>query len=228
MNSQGPPGLNNMAPGAFLLYPAMMAVAQLQKTMAPGGVEVVRFFPGPQMQLFAMLLYCDKELRVRTPEAILEAAGLPRGAYDKFLEYEPYFSEWLEERRLALGGKKLKAALEMVGTEQALRGEFNFWKPLAIREGVIGPDKLEIGASLPANLGAYREMKPDDLKALENSVLADLRADADTGTINLAQGPQGWERKSDPSGAAEVSESVVLAPELGGDRERTLRELESF
>lgn len=207
-----------------------MAAEVLQKRVS-AGVEYMVFVPTSQMRLYAMTAYCDRSLpKHATPEQICTAAGLPFSAFERFQKYEPWFSEWLEERRIELGGKSLKTALEAVGTEQALRGEFQFWKPLAIREGVISPDKLEIGASLPADLGAYKEMKFDDLRALENTVLASLRGEGETnpGEIALAQGPQGWERAGDPGRNSEVPRSVVLARELGADRERALSELESF
>lgn len=206
-----------------------MAVEVLQKRIE-NGVELMVFVPTSQMRLYAMTAFCDRGARGRSPEAICDAAGLPHSAYDRFLKYEPWFTEWLEDRRIELGGKSLKTALEAVGTEQALKGEFQFWKPLAIREGVISPDKLEIGASIPSDLGAYKEMSPNDLRALESSVLASLRGEGEAhpGEITLAEGPQGWERQGDPGGAPEVPEPVVLAGQLGSHGERALSELESF
>lgn len=192
------------------------------------GVEVFDFHPTPQMQLYAMMLFCDRTLSKRTPEAVCEAAGIPTSAYRRFLDYEPHFSEWLEDRRLILGGRSRKAVLEAVGMEQALKGEFNFWKAMAIKEGVIDPDRLDVGAAIPANLGAFKEMTPDELKTLENTVLADLRGEGVPGEIALVEGPSGWEPEGNPGGAPEVSGPVVLADELGSDGERALSELESF
>ncbi len=197
-----------------------------RKTIA--GVDLMVFNPTTQMQLFALTYLCDPEYKGKTPETICEAVGIARNSFDRFLKYEPYFSEWLEKRRLELGGRSRKVALETVGMERALAGEFNFWKAMAIKEGVIDPDKLDIGASLPANLGALKEMNVNDLKALENSVMASLRGENHAGEIAMVEGPQGWEREGDSGGNPEVPESVVLAPKLGADRERALAGLEPF
>jgi hypothetical protein len=204
-----------------------MPIKVLQRRVL-AGVEHMVFTPTPQMQLFAMSLFCDHALSRRPPEEICEAIGLSKKSYDGFLRYEPWFSEWLEKRRMELGGKNKRSVLEAIGMEQALKGEFQFWKPLAIREGVISHDKIEIGATLPASLEAYKEMNVDDLKALENSVMAGLRGDAHAGEIVMAQGPEGWERASDSCGASEVQGPVVLDDELGTDGELALRGIESF
>lgn len=205
----------------------MMAHQVLEK-YEKAGVELVRFNPTPAMQLFAMMYFCDRTLTKRTPETVCEAAGIALSTYKRFLDYEPHFSEWLEDRRMVLGGRSRKALLETVGMEQALKGEFNFWKAMAIKEGVIDPDKLEIGATMPTNLNAYKEMTPDDLKALENTVLAELRGEGVPGEIALIEGPSGWEPEGSSPGAAEVPGPVVLADELGTDGERALAQLESF
>lgn len=191
-------------------------------------MDVVEFCPTTQMQLFAMTYLCDPEFKGKQPETICEAIGLPTKCYGGFLRYEPYFSEWLERRRLELGGRSRKVALQAVGMERALSGEFNFWKAMAIKEGVIDPDKLEIGALIPADLGALRGMNGSDLKALENSAMAALRGEDKPGEIAMVEGPAGWEREGDSDGAAEVPGSVVLADELGTDGERALHQLLTF
>lgn len=192
------------------------------------GVEVVEFKPTPQMRLFAMALFCDPSLSGKEPEAICDSIGISHHAFKTFKSYEPHYSEWMEDFRLSLGGKNKRSALEAVGMQRALAGEFNFWKPLALREGVIEPDRLEMGISIPANLGAYRGMDDNKLKALENSVMESLRADDNSGTVDFSQSPDGWERESDSGGTSEVPLPVVLAPELGVDGESPLDGLESF
>jgi len=209
-----------------------MAMAQeVLKRRTEAGVELLEFCPTRAMKLYALTAHCDRSLpRYPTPEQVCAAAGLSESTYKGFLQFEPYWSEWLEERRIELGGRSLKTALEAVGVERALDGDVAFWKPLAIREGVISADKLEIGASLPADLGAYKEMKPDDLLALENSVLAALRGEgeANPGEIAMVESAEGWRPESDPGGAAQVPGSLLLDDELGADGESSLRKLESF
>lgn len=197
-----------------------------KRTMA--GVEFMEFTPTAKMQLFALSYLCDIEFKGKEPEYVCRAIGLSDAIYREFTRYEPYFSEWLEKRRLALGGRSRKAALEAVGIERALAGEFNFWKAMAIKEGVIDPDKLEIGAAIPADLGALRKMSDHDLKALENSVMASLRGEGEPGEIALVEGPSGWEREGDSGGTAEVQGPLVSAPELGPDRECALAGLDAF
>lgn len=164
-----------------------------------GDVEMMRFIPDQKMKLFAMTLYCDKEVVASNPAAVCEAAGIPRDSYERFCsQFGEYFEEWLEDRRLALGGRNKKAALEAVGIEKALAGDFQFWKPLAIREGVIQKDSMDLGISIPSNLGTLKELGADDLKALENSIMATLRGESQPSEIVMAEGPEGWQRQSDP------------------------------
>lgn len=192
------------------------------------GVEITQFTPTPGMRLFALSAICDPDCKNLEPEAICKAIGLSKNSYKTFLTYEPWFSEWVDEVRLALGGKSKKALLEMVGMERALAGEFNFWKPLAIREGVITPDQLNLGAAVPSNLGAMKDMSDEQLSALENTVMATLRSSGDPNEIAMVEGAGGWEPEGDSGGAAEVPRPVVLDDELGADGERSLGELERF
>lgn len=164
-----------------------------------GDLEVMKFNPDQRMKLFAMTLYCDKTISSGSVTAVCEAAGIPPNSYDRFCEqFGEYFQEWLEDRRLALGGRNKRAALEAVGLEKALAGDFQFWKPLAIREGVIQKDSVEIGISIPSSLNALGELNDSDIAALENTVMASLRGENHAGEIAMVEGPKGWERESDP------------------------------
>lgn len=163
-----------------------------------GDTEYMEFYPCQKMRLFAMTLYCDKEVS-GNPEAVCIAAGIPINSYDKFCEIGgEWFLEWLDKRRFELGGKNKRAALEAVGMEKALAGDHQFWKPLAIREGVIQRDSVEIGINIPSSLPALKEMTDGEIAALENSVMASLRGETEPREIVMAEGPQGWERESDP------------------------------
>lgn len=193
------------------------------------GVPVTEFVPTPKMRAFALSAYCDPDFRDMEPEAVCEKIGIGKGAYKTFLAYNPYFEEWCEEIKAMLGPKNKKLLLESVGMERALRGDFQFWKPLAIREGVISPDRIDHGVAIPSNLGALRSMSDDQLNATENSIMAALRGGGDTGPVDLVEGPNGWERESDPGGAAPQREgSLVLAAELGADGEHALHELDAL
>lgn len=195
------------------------------------GVEVLKFNATPAMKTFAAAAFCDPALSGKDAATICRSAGISDAMYKRFLSYEPHFSEWLESERMRLGGKNKRAMLEAVGMKLALDGDFQFWKPLAMREGVISPDRLDIGAALPANLNSFKDMNEQQLLALQDSLMATLRSDADAGEISLAEGPQGWERQGDSGGASEVPEGqVVLADELGvnGESAQHLGELDDF
>lgn len=179
------------------------------------GVEVTKFHATPAMRLFALSSFFDPELRGKSPDKICKAIGISNARYREWLGYEPWFSEWLEELRASLGGANRRAALEFVGMQQAMNGEFNFWKAMALKEGVISPDRLDVGAAIPANLGAMKDASQSDLDALQNSILAGLRSQGEPGEVALVEGPDGWERESDQSGTAEVPGSVVSVDELG-------------
>ncbi len=193
------------------------------------GVEVTQFKPTPGMRLFALSAICDPLCSGKDPEEICKSIGLGKTSYSNFLKFEPYFSEWLDEVRLALGGKSKKHLLEMVGFERALAGEFNFWKPLAIREGVISEDKLNVGLSLPANLGAFKGMTDEQFDATENSIMDSLRGQANAGEITLLESDSGWKQEGDSFGVDEVlQKSVVLADDVGIDGKCRLEEIERF
>ena len=181
------------------------------------------------MRLFALSLFCDKNMKGKEPEEIGEAIGIGAKAYKQFLKWDPYFSEWLEESRLALGGKSRKQMLDMVGMEKAMSGEFNFWKAMAIKEGVIAADTINVGLNIPSNLDNFKDMTDEQLAGAENSIMAALRGQADPGTIDLFEGADGWEREGDTPGADPVPASpVVLADELGADGEHAIPGLEPF
>ena len=193
------------------------------------GVELVEFVPSPSMRIYALSAFCDPKLIGKKPDVICRAIGLGANSYKSFLQYEPHFSEWLEETRAMLGGKNKRALLEYVGMEKAAGGDFAFWKAMAIKHGVIETDKLTIGVDIPSNLSALGEMDESKLLAYENTILATLRGEAEPGKIDDAEGDPGWEPEGDPTGAAEVPpESVVLADKLGADGECPLQGLDAF
>ncbi len=172
---------------------------QYFQTRKVGDVEFTTFLPDQKMKLFAMSLFCDKEISSGNTAVVCRAAGLPENSYEKFCkDYDPWFSEWLEQRRFALGGRNKRAALEAVGLEEALKGNFAFWKPLAIREGIIDHDKMEVGLNIPVSLPALKELDDSQLKSLEDTVMASLRGEADSGEIAMVEGPQRWEPEGDP------------------------------
>jgi len=193
------------------------------------GVETTSFQPSPTMRLYALAALADPECIGKDPEDICAAVGIGRNSFKRFQEFNPYFEEWLEEIRLTMGGKNKKLILELVGMEEAMKGNFNFWKAMAIKHGVISPDQLNVGAAIPSNLGNFQGMSDAELNATENTIMAALRGQADPATIDLSEGPTGWGPEGDPPGAAAVCEvPVVLHPQLGSDRERALDGLDAF
>lgn len=218
--------LSEMRDRGFLCILLGMEVLR-SKTVA--GITVIEFIPTPKMRLFAYAISCDQNFIGKDPEDVCAGVGIGRSAYKGFLKYDPHFTEWLEEVRTMFGGKNKRAMLEFVGMEKALRGDFQFWKPFAIKEGVINPDQLNHGTVLPANLGSLKDVSDDDLAKVRDSLLGSLRAVEDQRPIDMVEGDSGWEQASDLPGAPKVPEGpVALPPGVGSDRERALQELESF
>ncbi len=191
------------------------------------GVKHISFNPTPKMRLFAYAVSCDKEYIGREDKLVLKALGLPANSTRSWRnDFNPYFDEWLEEIQCMFRGNNIKKMLEFVGLEKAFRGDFQFWKPFAIRERVISPDQLNHGLALPATLGAYADWSPEKVEQHRNSLLGNLRALENQGT-DIIPGEAG-------SGGAEVhprgvidllEEPVALAEGLGIDGERALQDL---
>lgn len=216
------------APELVFCYPSLVG-AEILKQEIVSGVPVVRFTPNAAMKVFAMTAYCDPEMAGKSPEEICRQAGVPLATYKRFLSYEPYWSEWLEERRIQLGGKNKRAMLEAIGMERAMEGDFQFWKPLAQREGVISNDRLDIGAVLPASLGSFNNFTEEQLTGIRDSLLSGLRSVEDQGSIAMVEGPSGWQPEGSAAGAPAVPEEpVALAAGVGADGKRGLEELDAF
>lgn len=202
---------------------------EVLETREVAGVTVVKFNPTPPMKAFAISAFLDPSVSGKSPEEICRAAGVSAALYKKFLSFEPQFSEWLEDFRISIGGKNRRAALEAVGYQEALKGDFAFWKVLAVKEGIISHDRLDIGAAIPANLGAFNNFSEDQLSDLRDSLLSGLRSVEDAGTINLAEGPGGWQPEGDSTGVIEVPEGQMALDEgMGLDGKCGLHEIESF
>ncbi len=181
------------------------------------------------MRVFALSAFCDPQFIGKDPDEICLGIGLGKHSYKNFCQFNPHFDEWLESTRAMLGGKNKKALLEYVGMEKALEGDFSFWKLMAQREGVISADTLNIGVNIPSSLGEFEGMDDDKLKALENTIMATLRGAPVNGPLTLSEGPDGWQRQSDPPRTPPLPEGpVVLADELGTDGERPLYDLDTF
>lgn len=185
------------------------------------------FEPTPSMKLLAYAMFADPRTRKMSFNKILEEVGITEKGFKNWRKnFSPFFDDWLEEMRVLLKGNKdqKKNILEFVGMERALSGDPAFWKPLAIREGVISNDEVNVNL-IPANLGKYSELSEAEIDRHRNSLLANLRSVEDEGVITLATGTTEGEQGSDSSGTPEMLEEPLALPEsLGDDGERTLED----
>lgn len=186
------------------------------------GIKQMVFNPTPKMRLFAYAVSCDKEFIGKPDKAVLKALGLGQAELKTWRsQFNPYFDEWLEEIQCMFRGKNIAKMLEFVGLEKAFRGDFQFWKPFAIRERVISPDQLNHGLALPSNLGAYADWTDAQVEQHRDTLLGTLRALEDQGPNPLAKAPLERGSEGDPLGIIDVlEEPMALAAGLGLDGER--------
>lgn len=136
-----------------------------------------------------------------------EKVGLHMDAITKWRgEYNPYFDEWLDDFVLTHSNKKfLKDMLEGVGVRKALAGDFQFWKPMAIRERVIETESMNLKL-IPVNLGAFDEWTPEQLEANRDTLLEALRPVAGQEEPGVAPDPTAGASESNPVRTGKVQE----------------------
>jgi hypothetical protein len=139
------------------------------------GKKFVEFNPLPRMVLYAYAR-CEAKYADWSDDRVAEHVGVKPSTLATWRkEYDIYFEEWLEDFILLHSNRHfLRDALESVGVRKALEGEFNFWKPYAIREKVISPDSQTLNI-IPANLSNYDEWTPEQLVDERDRILASLR-----------------------------------------------------
>lgn len=180
------------------------------------GVEVINYHPTPSMLLFAHARANPRYARTSN-EALLDALGMKKDQLERWRRLlDPHFSEWLDQTVAKISPANLKIALEAVGIEKALAGEFVFWKPLAIREKVISPDQTNVSV-IPSNLSGYDNLNESNIDGVRNALLQEARSLEDGRISPMAQDAgKGPESESNSSRTDEVSEeSVVLDSRLG-------------
>ena len=98
-----------------------------------------------------------------------------------------------------------KVALEVVGKEEAIRGNFAFWRPFAIKEKIIDPDQASL-TLIPSNLGAHDNLDEQNLDAIRDRLLSASRSMEDQGEPLMVEDAGGGERESDSERAAPLPE----------------------
>jgi hypothetical protein len=189
------------------------------------GVKTISLSPTLKMRLFAISYYCDPEMKGMDPEEVLTRIGLPKSLITKWQkEFDPYFTEWMDDQRAIFTSGKAAKMLEAVGMERALSGDFQFWKPMSIKHKVIEQDGATLTV-IPANLGAFNEWTPEQLNNHRDSLLSGLRGLENQGRADLAPSPPGGKPEGDPRRTIEVpARSVVLDEGVGSDGERPLED----
>jgi hypothetical protein len=168
------------------------------------GKTEISFVPSPQMYAFAMARSLPHHAHLDDKQ-VMETMNYNGDVVVRWRrEYNPHFDEWLEGYLLTHTSKKmLKAMLESVGVKKAMEGEFNFWKALSLREGVIKPDSMNLNV-IPIDLGKINDLDPEQLEGAKQALLESLRTPRDDGSTEMdgaaeEKGPQGH-----PTGATEV------------------------
>ncbi len=168
------------------------------------GKTEISFVPSPQMYAFAMARSLSHHAHLDDGQ-VLETMKMNESVVVKWRrEYNPHFDEWLEGYLITHTSKKmLKAMLESVGVKKAMEGEFNFWKALSLREGVIKPDSMNLNV-IPIDLGKIDEFSPDQLEDARQVLLQSLRPDRDSGESAMDGATQEEGTKGNPARASEV------------------------
>lgn len=186
------------------------------------GVDIIELAPTPKMRAFAIAWLADPTNHDKDPEEVLKSLGFSQKLFREWLQFDPYFSEWLDDVRLMFTPKSVGKMLEMVGMEKALKGDFSFWKPFALKHKVIDPDNASL-TIIPANLGAFNEWDEQRVLDHKNSLLDALRGVQEQGGIDVASADLGGKSEGDPHRTITLpKESVAVSDALGTDREREL------
>lgn len=161
----------------------------LESRMINGKTEI-SFNPNPQMYAFAMARGVPGHAHLDDKQ-VMDKIGMNGNTVVGWRrDYNPHFDEWLEGYLMThTNAKMLKAMLESVGVQKALAGEFNFWKPLALREGVIKPDSVNLNV-IPIDLGKLGDMSDSELEDARKTVMASLLPVRDEGGTGVADSPQ--------------------------------------
>jgi len=183
------------------------------------------FKPSTRMQLFAAYWFCHPQYKSFSSDELCKELGYQKGTFEAWChKYDPDFTEWIEEQRAMFRGREnaKKAMLEFVGMQKAVEGEFNFWKPMAIREKVIDPDQLNHNIK-PISLEQFNDFTQEQVDKHANSLLESLCSLEGQEEPIVVESNIGGEQGSDQGGTPEMQELPMALPEsMGQDRERTL------
>jgi hypothetical protein len=188
------------------------------------GVEMIEYHPSMKMLLFVHARAHPKTKHL-SDDDVCEGVGLSRDQIRRWRKaYNPYFDEWLTEWLENYTNSNVREALEMVGLKKALEGDFQFWKPFALREKIIQPDQQTLSV-IPVSLDNYDNLSDDDIKSLQSTLLLAARGVDESGGIGVAEPLDKEGPESSPHGATEVpAEPVVLPKGVGPDGERALED----
>jgi hypothetical protein len=186
----------------------------------PDGTERVRFVPTSKMRAFAIALFAEPELRGKTPEDVLRYLGFSAKLWKDWQGFNPYFEEWLEAVEVQYSPKHIAREIEAVGLEKALAGDFQFWKPFALKHKIISPDNATLTV-IPANLGNFSEWSEADVEKHRTNLMETIRGIQDQGRYDLVAETPGTGSEDHSRRVTSVPEEPLEVPStLGSDRER--------
>jgi hypothetical protein len=174
-------------------------------TRRVSGVDVIEYNPTVKMLLF-VYARCHPKMQAMDDEAVLLQLGFPRDQLSRWREkHNPHFDTWYEEwmENFTSGASSVRFALEAVGLKKAFGGDFQFWKPFAIKHQVIKPDEQNINL-IPSNLGDYDNLSESEVDAMRNSLLQTVRGVEDQGGTQLPGEADSGGEASDPFGVIEM------------------------
>lgn len=190
----------------------------VERIIDKNGGTFTRFNPTGKMIYYAVTLAQNPTL---TEKEVLSLCRLPKITLDRWKEkYGSEFSYWLEEMVDQCGYDEKAAAIEAVGMVEALQGNYNFWKDMAKKNGVIeGDSKLTININTDFSQVL---VAGESFEERRKQLLSQIRGVGESGKPRLAGAStpeHAGSSKSAGARAGEVQErSVVLADPLGSNR----------
>lgn len=168
------------------------------------GKTYIQFNPTPQMYAYAMQRGKPENISRRDDEICEQINLHPSNVAKWRKEADPYFSEWLENFLLRNSSVPiLKKMLEDVGNQKALEGEFNFWRQMALKHGVIAHEQQTLNI-VPVNLSQYDKWTDAELESYRHSLLSAVKGVEEQGGVTVVEASADGGHKGDTGGTGSL------------------------